>query len=342
VLGQQISIAAARAIHDRLVAAIGPLTALDFAAADDSVLRAAGLSAGKVATLRAAAAAVLLVMVIALTTLTVQTHAASKAANRPHATHLSAQTELPPFHAGELISDDSFYNANAMTRGGIEQWLLEMPCTPKDNSPCLAFFHQDTATRPANRNCARYQGADDETAAAIVAKVAQSCGISPRVLLVLVQKEQSLITHPSSYGYQRATGYACPDTAKCDAKYFGFFNQLYSAAWQFREYANPADHWAIRPGTTKVQYSPSASCGASVIDIKNQATASLYLYTPYQPDAYTRAHPDGPAKACSAYGNLNFFRLYNAWFGDSLAVRFPEWWGPCLDNVGGVACRTGN
>jgi hypothetical protein len=217
-----------------------------------------------------------------------------------------------------------------------------MPCVPDDNSPCLAFFHQKTATRASNDNCAEYRGAADETAAAIVTKVAQACGISPRVLLVLVQKEQSLITHPSAYGYQRAAGYACPDTAKCDEKYFGFFNQLYSAAWQFREYGNPKDNWPISPGKAKVQYSPDASCGASVVDIENQATADLYLYTPYQPDAYTRAHADGPAHACSAYGNLNFFRLYSAWFGDARAVRFPEWWGPCLDNVGGIACRTGN
>jgi DNA-3-methyladenine glycosylase II len=59
VLGQQISIHAARAIHDRLVAAVGPLTAAGFAAASDETLRAAGLSAGKVRTLRALAEAML-------------------------------------------------------------------------------------------------------------------------------------------------------------------------------------------------------------------------------------------------------------------------------------------
>jgi hypothetical protein len=293
-------------------------------------------------TARAAAAAVLLVIVSVLATLTAHTAAASRAETQPRAMHLTAKTKLPAFEAGKIISDDAFYNADAMTRAGIQQWLLAMPCAPTDQSPCLAFFHQDTATRPANDNCDAYRGARGESAAAIVSKVAQSCGISPRVLLVLVQKEQSLITHPSAYGYQRATGYACPDTAQCDAKYFGFFNQLYSAAWQFREYANPKDHWSITPGASKVQYAPDASCGASVVDIANQATASLYLYTPYQPDAFTRAHPSGPGRPCSAYGNLNFFRLYNAWFGDSRAVRFPEWWGPCLDHVGGVACRDGN
>ena len=300
------------------------------------------ISRATVWTARAAAAAVLLVIAAALTTLSVQTVHESRADTAPRSTNVDDAADLPPFRAGELISDDAFYNADAMTRAGVEQWLLRMPCSPTDDSPCLAFFHQKTATRAANDNCERYTGGRDETAAAIITKVAHACGISPRVLLVLVQKEQSLVTHPSAYGYERATGYACPDTADCDEKYFGFINQLYSAAWQLREYSNPKDDWPIAPGAAKVQYSPDASCGASVVDIANQATANLYLYTPYQPDEYTRAHPDGPARACSAYGNLNFFRLYNAWFGDSRAVRFPEWWGPCLDNVGGVACRPGN
>lgn len=291
---------------------------------------------------RAATAAVLVVIAVALTVLSVRTADQSRAAARPHATSIAAAGRLPDFRAGDIISDDAFFDADAMTRAGVQQWLLEMPCTPKDLSPCLAFFHQKTATRPANANCDAYRGAADETAAAIVTKVARACGISPRVLLALVQKEQSLVTRPSAYGYERASGYACPDTAQCDVKYFGFFNQLYSAAWQFREYGRAADHWPVRPGRAKLRYAPDASCGASVVRIANQATADLYLYTPYQPDAYTRAHPDGPAHACSAYGNLNFFRLYNAWFGDSRAVRFPLWWGPCLDNAGGVACRDRN
>lgn len=292
-------------------------------------------------TVRGAAAAVLLVIVVALSTLTATTTAASHAAAERMSAP-SSRAKPPPFDAGDIISDDSFYNADAMTQDGIQQWLLAMPCTPQDQSPCLAFFQQDTATRPENRNCAEYRGRRDETAAAIVFKVAQACGVNPRVLLVLVQKEQSLITRPSAYGYERATGYACPDTAPCDQKYYGFFNQLYSAAWQFREYSNPADHWRVRPGESKIAYAPDASCGASVVDIANQATADLYLYTPYQPDAYTRANPDGPAQHCSAFGNLDFFRLYNTWFGDSRASRFPAWWGPCLNNVGGIACLKRN
>ncbi|WP_022881718.1 hypothetical protein [Gryllotalpicola ginsengisoli] len=291
---------------------------------------------------RAAAAAVLVVIVVALSILTSSTVHASRADAAAGAVSPTRAHELPRFEAGDIISDDAFYDADAMTEQGIQDWLLAMPCAPTDLSPCLAFYHQATRTVAADGNCSAYQGEADETAAQIVYKVAHACGISPRVLLVLVQKEQSLITRPSAYGYQRATGYACPDTAPCDAKYFGFFNQLYKAAWQFREYGDASDGWRYHVGRVRIAYSPDASCGASVVDIENQATANLYNYTPYQPDAQTRENPSGPGTRCSAYGNLNFFRLYNAWFGDSRATHVPLWWGECLSHLGGSTCRSGN
>ncbi|MFZ1109105.1 MAG: DNA-3-methyladenine glycosylase 2 family protein [Rhodomicrobium sp.] len=53
VAGQQISVAAGRAIFGRLEAALGEITAETLAAASDEVLRAAGFSAPKMRTLRA-------------------------------------------------------------------------------------------------------------------------------------------------------------------------------------------------------------------------------------------------------------------------------------------------
>ncbi len=53
VTGQQISVAAGRAIYGRLEAALGEITAETVAAASDDVLRAAGYSAPKMRTLRA-------------------------------------------------------------------------------------------------------------------------------------------------------------------------------------------------------------------------------------------------------------------------------------------------
>jgi DNA-3-methyladenine glycosylase II len=59
VTGQQISVAACRAIYTRCETVLGTVTAETFAGAEDAVLRAAGQSAAKINTLRAAAAAVI-------------------------------------------------------------------------------------------------------------------------------------------------------------------------------------------------------------------------------------------------------------------------------------------
>ena len=58
VVSQQVSTASAAAIFARLLAAVAPLDAPTLLAAPDAALRGAGLSAAKVLTLRAAAAAV--------------------------------------------------------------------------------------------------------------------------------------------------------------------------------------------------------------------------------------------------------------------------------------------
>ena len=36
-------------------------------------------------------------------------------------------------------------------------------------------------------------------------------------------------------------GYGCPDTAACDAQYYGFFNQVYSAACAVPELRDQPD-----------------------------------------------------------------------------------------------------
>jgi DNA-3-methyladenine glycosylase II len=59
VVGQQLSVASASAIWGRTAAAVTPFEAVPLMETPDETLRAAGLSVGKVRTLRAAAAAVL-------------------------------------------------------------------------------------------------------------------------------------------------------------------------------------------------------------------------------------------------------------------------------------------
>lgn len=243
------------------------------------------------------------------------------------------------FDPGLIISDANFYDSLSMTEAEIQDFLEQQKCTPKDGVLCLADFRQTTTSQPkeGGQHCAAYQGARQEPASRILAKVAAACGISPRTLLVLLQKEQSLLTRPSAYGYERAMGYACPDTADCDAQYFGFFNQVYNAAWQMRQYTEQPDR-QYRIGAVPVQYHPNAACGASTVRIENQATANLYNYTPYQPNPAATGDLAGEGDECSTHGNLNFWLLYSKWFGDPQTVPFPAFFGACTNLVGGHGC----
>ena len=167
-----------------------------------------------------------------------------------------------------------------------------------------------------------------QSAAQIIYNAAQQYSINPQVLIVLLQKEQGLVTDtwPASYEYQEATGYGCPDTAPCSSNYAGFSNQVTSAAWQFRQYLNYPNNYNYTVGNNYIQYNPVSSCGGSTVNVQNQATAALYDYTPYQPNAgalsgVSDTSPGGTA-TCGAYGNRNFWWYFNTWFGGTLASAY--------------------
>jgi hypothetical protein len=152
--------------------------------------------------------------------------------------------------------------------------------------------------------------------------VSQQYNINPEVLIVLLQKEQALVSDdwPWSTQYRSATGYGCPDTAPCDSQYYGFYNQISNAAWQFNYYASHPTYYNYQAGRNNyIQYNPNSNCGGSTIYIQNQATAGLYIYTPYQPNAAALNNLYGTGDSCSAYGNRNFWRLFNDWFGNTYA-----------------------
>ena len=232
---------------------------------------------------------------------------------------------LGRFDPGMIISDANFWDAGAMSVAQVQAFLdtRGASCRPgPDGTPCLKDARFDTETRPADSRCTgTYAGAAGESAAQVVVKVANACGISPRVLLVMLQKEQGLITGSGSSltpsRYRSAMGYGCPDTAACDARYYGFFNQVYQASRQLRNYALNPNGYAHRAGVVnQVRFHPDASCGTSPVLIRNQATAGLYNYTPYQPNAAALAAGYGTGDRCSSYGNRNFFSYYSDWFGD--------------------------
>lgn len=225
------------------------------------------------------------------------------------------------FRPGAIISDAVFYDHGTMTEAEIQAFLTSRGsgCTAGE-MPCLKDYRESTTTRPLeNGLCWQYSGASNESAARILRKVATACEINPRVLLVMLEKENSLVTRtrPTTRSYQAAMGFGCPDTAPCNTEYYGFSNQVYRAARQFLVYRQNATRYGYQAGRTNtIRYNPDASCGSSQVYIENQATAALYIYTPYQPNTAALANLYGSGDACSAYGNRNFWRLFTDWFGD--------------------------
>ncbi len=173
--------------------------------------------------------------------------------------------------------------------------------------------------------------------AQIILNAAQTYGINPKVLLTLIQKESGLVTDdwPWLNEYSTATGYGCPDTgpngtADCNANYYGFYNQVTDAASQFRQYATNSSSYNFVPavqlrgpsnpsGEVNILYHPApSSCGSEPVVIDNQATASLYEYTPYVPNQAALSNLYGTGDSCSSYGNRNFWRIFNVWFGSTI------------------------
>ena len=181
-----------------------------------------------------------------------------------------------------------------------------------------------------------------QSAAQIIYNAAQQYSINPQVLIVLLQKEQGLVTDdwPASYEYQSATGYGCPDTAPCSANYAGFSNQIISAAWQFRHYLDYPNNYNYVVGNNYIQYNPDSRCSGSTVSIQNQATAALYDYTPYQPNSYAIGGGTSSAyPSCGAFGNLNFWNYFNSWFGSPYFTVNISYSGAdtSVDNEGDIA-----
>lgn len=188
---------------------------------------------------------------------------------------LFAQTEMI-----QLLSDDQMLDVNALTKDELALLLTR-------------------------GSLATYVGPDvtgiNRSARDIIWQTAQTFSINPQFLLVLLQREQSLIEddRPTQDQLDWAMGYAvCDDCSKSDPriqKFKGFGKQVYYAAQRIREsYLNDLD----RRGYTESGIGPGRETliDQMVIIPSNQATAVLYTYTPH------------------LHGNKNFVRIWNRWF----------------------------
>ncbi|QIM19325.1 hypothetical protein G7066_13435 [Leucobacter coleopterorum] len=257
----------------------------------------------------------------------------------------SAAAQANGFRAGYIISDKKFYNGKAMSTSDVQKFLnqqLSGRCTIGQPGriaggpaivggrnvgivadKCLNEKTFTSSSMSADAYCGAYQGSKTpESAATIIARVAQSCGISPQVLLVRLQLEQSLIsdTWPTVRQYDYATGSDCPDSgpggsANCNPAYKGFAKQVYRGAWHLKRYT-AQNGLNYNPGRyNTIKWNPKDACGTSQVYIQNVATATLYTYTPYRPNQAALNAGWGEGDGCSSYGNRNFYLYYTQWFG---------------------------
>lgn len=291
------------------------------------------------------------------------------------------------FQAGRIMDDSVFFNGAGMTAHDIQVFLNGMvpSCDTNGTQPsefgggtraqygtsvgypppytCLRDYVQNTSVLPAEAGLCNGFSGGTKSAAQIIQEVSASCGINPRILLVLLQKEQSLVTDtwPFSKQFVKATGYACPDSDLpvsvdanqngCKDEFEGFFKQIYYGARQYKNYALNESSFRYRAGRVNyIQYHPNTGCGGTNVYIQNQATAGLYNYTPYQPHQYALQYldtavpdPDNNPNTfnfeddCAAYGNRNFWRQYNYWFGPTLGPLIRSLTSPQLYYTDGAA-----
>ncbi len=242
------------------------------------------------------------------------------------------------FDPGYIISDYQMGNYGSMSEAQIQDFLRSKGRCGNTNFSGVGtrVDHFSDSTPPTTWHvenghtvCLAEENMRGESAAHIIWQAAQDYRINPQVLIVLLQKETGLITDPipNSWDYQRATGYGCPDTAACSSKYYGFKNQIRNAAWLFR-YTLDNGYSRYPIGNVYVQWNPNAGCGGSMVNIRNNATAALYRYTPYQPNAAALSSSYGYGDSCSAYGNRNFYSYFQDWFG---RITWDGW--PSLNTV---------
>jgi hypothetical protein len=197
------------------------------------------------------------------------------------------------FNPHFLVSDASMTDTEAMTLDGIQDFL--------ERGGLANLVTED------------YTGTK-RTAAEIIYNAGQMFEINPQFLLVLLQREQSLVEDdtPTQKQLDWAMGYGiCDDCSKDDPrlqKFKGFGNQVHEAAKRIRtSYLTDL----AKKGTTISGIGPGTQTliDTTIVEPANAATSVLYTYTPH------------------IHGNKNFVKIWERWF----TKRYPN--GSLLKNV---------
>jgi hypothetical protein len=211
------------------------------------------------------------------------------------------------YGANAILSDDNFRAVYAMSPADVqamlEYWEPYAYGSGKLASETPDAYYARTGTFPA----LRYLVIPDidgvmKPASQIVYEAAVSNNISPRVMLVMLQKEQSLTqaANPTQRQLDRAVGAGCPDSG--GNKYPGFANQVRNGARLLSGYCEVSGY----PNYGMYHAGVSMVIDGQTLYPVNLTTYKLYVYNPH------------------LGGNQNFWTIWNRYFGDpmgSAAVR---------------------
>ena len=177
-----------------------------------------------------------------------------------------------------LIENGEFIDVTTMNSEAIQQFFVSNNSRLKDN----------------------YRG---QLPAQIIYDVCAQYGINPKVILATAQKEQSLVTksNVTAETLDWAMGVGCPDSGYKNPAYRGLGKQLESSIKIFKRWYDDGISKNISStGTTKrVNY------GTANQRIENEATYSLYMYTPHTVDIRLNQRGGGNYLFCQVY--IRFF-----------------------------------
>jgi len=244
------------------------------------------------------------------------------------------------YEAGRLIDDVVLLDARSMDIGQIQNFLNNRGGQIANKQ----FVMDCDLAGQQSKQLYVSAGAPCESttsAATIIYYSAQIYGISPKVIMATMQKEQSLITatNPTDRQYAQAMGYACPTSGNCSDS-SNFFWQIDNGTWVLRfhfERARGNMSWWYNSsswvcGVEKAYYKPNLYPRQNVnfydtngthyatIYIQNAATSSLYCYTPHAYNNPQGLYGRAPYGTTGLYysGSYNFVTAFDQWFGTTL------------------------
>ncbi|MBT5338353.1 hypothetical protein HN858_00155 [Candidatus Falkowbacteria bacterium] len=180
------------------------------------------------------------------------------------------------FNNGYIISDSDLTDAYSMSLNDIQEFL------DRRNGTLDTYRALD-------------ENGVDKSAAELIWQASIEHQINPKFLLVMLQKEQSIVEDdtPTQKQYDWAMGYGVCDACDPDDPgliiFKGFATQVEMMASRNRWYIESTEGWLRKAGQTY-------TIDGHQVYMVNQATANLYNYTPH------------------IHGNYVFWKIWNNWF----------------------------